>query len=97
MSKLDKKLSDETKASQEQRGNNLLNNKILKNFIKSKWYPGIFQLFVGIVFAFIVFELLTGPDEAHDNFGTAGTWVLWWPILPMLLFLIVSTPIFIIS
>jgi polyferredoxin len=87
MSKLDKKLSDETKASQEQRGNNLLNNKILKNFIKSKWYPGIFQLFVGIVFAFIVFELLTGPDEAHDNFGTAGTWVLWWPILPILLFL----------
>lgn len=87
MSKLDKKLSDETKVSQEQRGNNLLNNKILKNFIKSKWYPGIFQLFVGIVFAFIVFELLTGPDEAHDNFGTAGTWVLWWPILPILLFL----------
>lgn len=87
MSKLDKKLSDETKSSQEQRGNNLLNNKILKSFIKSKWYPGIFQLFVGIVFAFIVFELLTGPDEAHDNFGTAGTWVLWWPILPILLFL----------
>ncbi len=87
MSKLDKKLSDETKSSQEQTANNLLNNKILKSFIKSKWYPGIFQLFVGIVFAFIVFELLTGPDEAHDNFGTAGTWVLWWPILPILLFL----------
>ena len=34
-----------------------------------------------------MFELLTGPDEAHDNFGTAGTWVLWWPILPILLFL----------
>lgn len=87
MSKLDKKPSDEAKSSQGQTGNNLLDNKILKNFIKSKWYPGIFQLFVGIVFAFIVFELLTGPDEAHDNFGTAGTWVLWWPILPILLFL----------
>lgn len=87
MSKLDKELKDETKSSQEQTGNNLLDNKILKNFVKSKWYPGIFQLFVGLVFAFIVFELLTGPDEAHDNFGTAGTWVLWWPILPILLFI----------
>ncbi|NOW04220.1 4Fe-4S binding protein [Clostridium beijerinckii] len=87
MSKLDKKLSDETKSSQDQTESNLLNNKLIKSFIKSKWYPGIFQLFVGIVFAFIVFELLTGPDEAHDNFGTAGTWVLWWPILPILLFL----------
>lgn len=87
MSKLDKKINDETKSSQDQTGNNLLDNKLIKNFIKSKWYPGIFQLFVGIVFAFIVFELLTGPDEAHDNFGTAGTWVLWWPILPILLFL----------
>ncbi|OOM10568.1 4Fe-4S binding protein [Clostridium saccharobutylicum] len=87
MSKLDKKLSDEEKLSQEQTESNLLDNKLIKNFVKSKWYPGIFQLFVGIVFAFIVFELLTGPDEAHDNFGTAGTWVLWWPILPILLFL----------
>jgi polyferredoxin len=87
MSKLDKKFSDETKSSQDQSRNNLLDNKIIKSFIKSKWYPGIFQLLVGIVFAFIVFELLTGPSEAHDNFGTAGTWVLWWPILPILLFL----------
>ncbi|MZK51157.1 4Fe-4S binding protein [Clostridium beijerinckii] len=87
MSKLDKKLSDETKSSQDQTESNLLNNKLIKSLIKSKWYPGIFQLFVGIVFSFIVFELLTGPDEAHDNFGTAGTWVLWWPILPILLFL----------
>lgn len=87
MPKLDKKINNETKSPQKQIENNLLDNRILKNFIKSKWYPGIFQVFVGIVFAFIVFELLTGPDEAHDNFGTAGTWVLWWPILPILLFM----------
>ncbi|MFT8350616.1 4Fe-4S binding protein [Clostridium saccharoperbutylacetonicum] len=87
MPKLDNKLSGETKTSQEKKGNNLLDNKMLKSFIKSKWYPGVFQLFVGLVFAFIVFVLLTGPDEAHDNFGTAGTWVLWWPILPIMLFL----------
>ena len=87
MSKLDKQLRDETKSSQEQTGKNLLENKLLAKFIRSKWYPGIFQLFVGLVFAFIVFELLTGPTDAADNFGTAGTWVLWWPILPILLFI----------
>jgi polyferredoxin len=87
MSKLDKELSDETRSSQDQTEKNLLENKVFAKFIKSKWYPGIFQLFVGIVFTFIVFELLTGPTEAHDNFGTAGTWVLWWPILPIMLFI----------
>lgn len=67
------------------KGIDLLNNKSIKNFVKSRWYPGIFQLPVAIIFAFIVFELLFGPADAHDNFGTAGTWVLWWPLLPVLL------------
>lgn len=56
---------------------NLLKNKMFKKFIQSRWYPGIFQWPVLIVFAFIVYELLVGPSVAHDNFGTAGTWVLW--------------------
>ncbi|MFT8313020.1 MAG: 4Fe-4S binding protein [Clostridium sp.] len=67
---------------------NLLKNKMFKKFIQSKWYPGIFQWPVLIVFAFIVYELLVGPSVAHDNFGTAGTWVLWWPLLPIMLFLL---------
>lgn len=67
---------------------NLLDNKKFKNFIKSKWYPGVFQWPVAIIFAFIVYELLFGPAEAHDNFGTAATWVLWWPILPIMLLLL---------
>lgn len=67
---------------------NLLRNKTFKKFIKSRWYPGIFQWPVLIVFSFIVYELLVGPSTAHDNFGTAGTWVLWWPILPIILFLL---------
>lgn len=67
---------------------NLLKNKMFKRFIQSKWYPGIFQWPVLIVFAFIVYELLVGPSVAHDNFGTAGTWVLWWPLLPIMLFLL---------
>ncbi|MBU3177837.1 4Fe-4S binding protein [Clostridium estertheticum] len=64
-----------------------LKNKTFKKFIKSKWYPGIFQWPVALVFAFIVYELIAGPSDAHDNFGTAGTWVLWWPLLPILLLL----------
>lgn len=63
---------------------NLLENKKFEKFIKSKWYPGVFQWPVALIFAFIVFELIAGPSEAHDNFGTAGTWVLWWPLLPIL-------------
>ncbi|MGE5628231.1 MAG: 4Fe-4S binding protein [Solirubrobacterales bacterium] len=73
-------------SASESSGKNLLNNKKFDNFVKSKWYPLGFQIFVGIVFAFIVLQLIIGPSEAHDNFGTAGTWVLWWPILPILLF-----------
>jgi len=65
----------------------LLKNKKFKKFVKSKWYPGVFQWPVALIFAFIVFELIAGPAEAHDNFGTAGTWVLWWPLLPILLLL----------
>lgn len=79
---------EEFNSSQKKSSINLLKNKTILGFVKSKWYPGIFQIPVAIVFAFIVYELVVGPSEAHDNFGTAGTWVLWWPLLPiMLLFL----------
>jgi ferredoxin len=84
----EKKKHTDKKDSNSSSNINLLNNKIFKKFIQSKWYPGIFQWPVLIVFAFIVYELLVGPSTAHDNFGTAGTWVLWWPILPIMLFLL---------
>lgn len=63
---------------------NLLNNKLFASFIKSKWYPGIFQIPVAVVFAFIMYELLFGSVLAHDNVGTALTWVLWWPMIPII-------------
>jgi len=58
-------------------------NNFLKSVLKSKWYPGIFQWPTLLVFAIIVYELLIGIPVAHDNFGTAMTWVLWWPIIPL--------------
>ncbi|MDD2467361.1 MAG: 4Fe-4S binding protein [Desulfobulbus sp.] len=62
---------------------NFLHNKIFAGFIKSKWYPQVFQWPVAIIFAFIVYELMFGSTKAHDNFGTAMTWVLWWPLIPI--------------
>lgn len=80
-------LKQNSNSSTKELEKDLLKNKTFAKFIKSKWYPAIFQIPVAIIFAFIVFELIAGPSEAHDNFGTAGTWVLWWPLLPILLFL----------
>ena len=67
---------------------NLLDNKTIKAMLKSRWFPGIIQWPVLIVFALIVFELIAGPSSAHDNFGTAGTWVLWWPLIPIIFVLL---------
>ena len=64
--------------------NNVLKNRLVAGFIKSRWYPQLFQWPVAIIFAFIIYELMFGPAKAHDNFGTALTWVLWWPLLPIL-------------
>ena len=65
-------------------GFNLLSNKWAKAFTKSRWYPGIIQWPTLLVFMFIMFQLVAGPNSAHDNFGTALTWVLWWPVIPIL-------------
>jgi len=59
-------------------------NNLLKKVLKHKLFPGIFQVPVAIVFAFIIWELSFGTADPHDNFGTAMTWVLWWPLIPLL-------------
>ncbi|MDF2904034.1 MAG: polyferredoxin [Bacillus sp. (in: firmicutes)] len=62
----------------------LLSIPVVKKFVKSKWYPGIFQWIVISVFSLIVFELVMGTVDPSKNFGTTMTWVLWWPIIPIL-------------
>ncbi|MGF6953948.1 polyferredoxin [Neobacillus sp. B4I6] len=57
---------------------------VVKKFVKSKWYPGIFQWIVIFVFSIIVYELVMGTVDPSKNFGTTMTWVLWWPIIPVL-------------
>ncbi|NLI93320.1 MAG: 4Fe-4S binding protein [Peptococcaceae bacterium] len=63
------------------------NAGLIKKIMSHKLYPGIIQWPVMIVFAFIIYELAFGPAVAHANFGTAMTWVLWWPIIPLLFIL----------
>ena len=63
---------------------NLLKNALIGGFIRSRWFPGILQWPTLLVFAVIIYALLLGPIAAHANLGTALTWVLWWPLIPIL-------------
>ncbi len=72
----------------ESKKKNLLDSKVIKAALKSSWFPGIIQVPVLAVFSLIVYELIAGPGKAHDNFGTAGTWVLWWPLIPIIFVLL---------
>ncbi len=65
-------------------GGNLLKYKWINRFLRSRWYPGLIQWPTLMIFGFIMFQLLLGPQAAHDNFGTALTWVLWWPLIPII-------------
>lgn len=62
---------------------NLLSYPLIKKFIQSRWYPGIFQWAAMAVFGTIVYQLVMGSSNASKNFGTSTTWILWWPIIPV--------------
>lgn len=64
-------------------GPDLLARPGVARLLRSRWYPGILQWPATALFVLVVYQLLIGPDSAHDNLGTALTWVLWWPILPI--------------
>ncbi len=83
-----KKMEPTNQNTPESQKKNLLNNKVIRAVLKSRLFPGIIQIPVLAVFALIVFELIAGPSSAHDNFGTAGTWVLWWPLIPIIFLLL---------
>ena len=64
-------------------GRNLLAIPLVRKALRSRWYPGILQLPIAAVFGLVAYQLLLGPDAAHDNPGTALMWVLWWPLIPI--------------
>lgn len=64
-------------------GPDLLKVSPIARLLRSRWYPGIIQVPVAAVFGLVAYQLLAGPDTAHENAGTALMWVLWWPVLPV--------------
>lgn len=65
---------------------NLLNGRLGK-IMRSKYFPGVIQWPALLIFAFIIYQSLWGPSSAHDNFGSAMTWILWWPLVPIIFLL----------
>ena len=63
---------------------NLLCNKLIHQFMRSRWYPGIVQWPTLMVFVVILYQLMLGPTVTHDNLGSALTWVFWWPVIPLI-------------
>ncbi len=68
------------------RPGNLLDGRLFGRFVRSRWYPGILQWPTLIIFVAIMGVLLLGPVEPGENWGTAMTWVLWWPLIPLVFF-----------
>ncbi|MCW5952418.1 MAG: 4Fe-4S binding protein [Propionibacteriaceae bacterium] len=64
-------------------GPDLLKIPVIARLLRSRWYPGVIQIPIAAVFGLVAYQLLAGPDTAHDNAGTALMWVLWWPVLPI--------------
>ncbi|MGN8245153.1 4Fe-4S binding protein [Cellulomonas soli] len=69
-------------------GRNLLTVPWVARTLRSGWYPKILQIPVTAVFGLVAYQLLVGPDVAHENAGTALMWVLWWPVIPIVFVLL---------
>lgn len=66
----------------------LLDYAGLRNFVKSRWYPFIFQLPALIVFLFIFYYLFFGSYYYSENPGATLVWTFWWALLPFTFILI---------
>lgn len=64
-------------------GHDLMRHRWFARLMRSGAYPAVLQVPVAAVFGVVAYQLLAGPDRAHDNAGTALMWVLWWPLLPV--------------
>jgi ferredoxin len=69
-------------------GRNLMDIPVIARILRSPWYPGILRVPIAAVFGLVAYQLLMGPEAAHDNAGTALMWVLWWPVLPIVFVLL---------
>ena len=72
----------------ETQGRNLLAYRPVAAVLRGRLYPAGFQWLTTLVFVVIIWQLVLGPSSAHDNLGTALTWVLWWPLIPIVFLLL---------
>jgi len=49
-------------------------------------FPLAAQILTAIVFASILYECLFGRATGGENLGTGLVWMVWWPMLPLMLF-----------
>mgnify|MGYP001617005339 FL=1 len=54
----------------------------LRQFVKSRWYPAVFQIPALALFGIIAAYLFLGPKEYGQNPGSILIWTFWWAILP---------------
>ena len=68
-------------------GSDLLHNSVIGRLLKSRCYPVALQIPVFAVFAAILYFLFAASASAHDNLGSVLVWIVWWPLLPLILLL----------
>lgn len=56
---------------------------MMQKIFASRLYPIVPQALVLGIFVYILFALLWGTENAHDNFGSVMVWILWWPVIPL--------------
>lgn len=61
----------------------LLRYAPIRAALRSRLYPAVFQWPTLAAFLLIMAVALVGPAVAHENLGSALTWIVWWPILPL--------------
>ena len=62
-------------------------SRALTAVLASRLYPLVLQVPFLILFGLITYFGFFGTIRPGRNFGTVMTWTLWWPILPITLFL----------
>ncbi len=58
----------------------------IDGFVRRRIYPEGVQAGVLAVFLLMMGALALGPPVSHRNLGSVYLWILWWPLVPFLLF-----------
>jgi len=67
-------------------GNLLVRRPWIDGLVRRRIYPEGVQIGVLAVFLLMMWALALGPSLSHRNLGSVYLWILWWPLVPFLLF-----------